>query len=117
MTVSTKAPTEKLAKMLTVSLITLVSSGAISTSSETLASELPPEFASSEKALRNVQIAAENGDAEAMYWLAMLHIEGSISSANYDRGIELLKASANRGNKNAERMYAFMGNAFSGEGC
>ena len=64
-----------------------------------------------------IQTAAAEGDVEALYWLAMMHIEGTITGADYERGMELLKTASRRGNKDAERMYAFMDNAFSGEGC
>ena len=60
---------------------------------------------------------ADQGDTEAMYWLAMMHVEGTITGADYDRGVELLKKSAFRGNPNAARVFSFMENAFSGEGC
>ena len=69
------------------------------------------------RSLAAIQSAAARCDAEAMYWLAMLHIEGRIRDANYDRGVQLLMASAEKGNKDAKRMYAFMDNAFSGDGC
>ena len=76
--------------------------------------------AADEGALRSmeaIQVAVGKGDLDAMYWLAMMHIEGSFDGANYDRGMELLKSAAFRGNKDAERMFAFMDSAFSGEGC
>jgi TPR repeat protein len=69
------------------------------------------------QSVESVQAAAAQGDIEAMYWLAVMHIEGTIAGADYDRGVELLKTSAFRGNPDAERMYTFMDNAFSGEGC
>ena len=64
-----------------------------------------------------VRTAAAGGDAEALYWLAMMHIEGSIEGADYDHGVELLQVSARHGHKDAERMYAFRNSAFCGEGC
>ena len=64
-----------------------------------------------------LKAAASQGDAQAMYQLSLLHIEGAISDADYDRGLRLLKRSAAMGNRNAQRMYAFMDNAFVGEGC
>ena len=65
----------------------------------------------------SIQAAATRGDAKAMYQLAMLHIEGAIEDADYDTGVRLLKRSASKGNRDAQRMYSFMDNAFSGEGC
>ena len=70
-----------------------------------------------DRSVAEIQSAAARGDGEALFWLAMMHIEGSISNADYDTGIEFLRASARRGNKDAERMWSFMDNAFSGEGC
>ena len=64
-----------------------------------------------------LQTAASRGNPEAMYELAMLHVEGGIPNADYDQGIRLLKKAAAKGNQDAQRMYAFMDNAFSGEGC
>ena len=64
-----------------------------------------------------IHSAAAGGDGEALFWLAMMHIEGAIENADYDKGIELLRTSARHGNKDAERMWSFMDNAFSGDGC
>jgi TPR repeat protein len=69
------------------------------------------------QSVAEIQSAAAGGDGEALFWLAMMHIEGSIENADYDKGIELLRISARRGNKDAERMWSFMDNAFSGDGC
>jgi len=65
----------------------------------------------------SIKAAASRGDAEAMYLLAMLHVEGKIAEADYDEGIAWLRKSARKGNRDAQRMYAFMDSAFSGEGC
>ena len=80
--------------------------------SETLSAD-----AEEQRSLDAIQAAADQGDADAIYWLAMLHIQGSIADADYEKGIELLKSAAFRGNKDAERIFGFMDNAFSGEGC
>lgn len=69
------------------------------------------------QSVAEIQSAAAGGNGEALFWLAMMHIEGSIEDADYDKGIELLRTSARRGNKDAERMWSFMDNAFSGDGC
>lgn len=69
------------------------------------------------QSVESVQTAAAQGEIEAMYWLAMMHIEGTIADADYDRGVELLKTSAFRGNSDAERVYSFIDSAFGGEGC
>jgi hypothetical protein len=37
--------------------------------------------------------------------------------ANYDTGIAMLKRAAVKGHVDSQRMYHFMDNAFSGEGC
>ena len=71
----------------------------------------------SERTAETIRVAAAQGDAQALYWLAMMHIEGTIAGADYEHGMELLKTASRRGNKDAERMFAFMDNAFSGEGC
>ena len=71
----------------------------------------------SKRSFVSINAAAARGDSEAMYLLAMLHIEGIIPKSDYDEGIHWLKKSAAKGNKDAERMYSFMDNAFSGEGC
>ena len=60
---------------------------------------------------------AADGNLEAMYWLGMLHIEGKISDANYEKGSSLLRQAAARGHVDADRMWSFMNNAFSGDGC
>ena len=65
----------------------------------------------------SLEAAAARGDPQAMYLIAMLHIEGAITDADYDLGVRLLKKSAAKGNKDAQRMYSFMDSAFSGEGC
>ena len=70
-----------------------------------------------ERSVITIKAAASRGEPEAMYKLAMLHIEGNIQNADYDTGVRLLKRSAAKGNRDAQRMYAFMDNAFSGEGC
>jgi hypothetical protein len=51
---------------------------------------------------------AQNKDLEAMYWLAMLHIEGKIESASYDRRVELLRAAAEACHPEAERIHSFL---------
>ena len=71
----------------------------------------------SKRSVISIKAAASRGDAEAMYLLAMLHVEGKIAEANYDEGIAWLRKSARKGNRDAQRMYAFMDSAFSGEGC
>ena len=71
----------------------------------------------SKRAVIVLQSAAARGDADAMFKVAMLHIEGTVVDADYDYGVRLLKRSASKGNSDAQRMYAFMDNAFSGEGC
>lgn len=73
--------------------------------------------AESRRSVASLQAGAARGDPEAMYWLGMLHIEGNIDDADYDLGIRMLKRAATKGHKDAQRMYAFMDNAFSGEGC
>ena len=70
-----------------------------------------------DQSVAEIRSAAAGGDREALFWLAMMHIEGSIENADHDKGIELLRTSARRGNKHAERMWSFMHNAFSGDGC
>ena len=60
---------------------------------------------------------AQAKDPDAMYWLAMLHIEGKIDNASYDKGVQLLGEAADAGQPEAERIRSFMENAFSGDGC
>jgi TPR repeat protein len=67
--------------------------------------------------INSLQIKARSGNLDAMYWLAMLHIEGTISNANYEEGLELLRTAAGQGHEEAGRMWAFIDNSFSGEGC
>jgi TPR repeat protein len=71
----------------------------------------------SKRAVISIKAAASRGDPEAMYLLAMLHVEGQMPEADYDEGMRWLKKSAAKGNRDAQRMYAFMDSAFSGEGC
>jgi TPR repeat protein len=71
----------------------------------------------SKRAVISIKAAASRGDPEAMYLLAMLHVEGKMPEADYDEGMRWLKKSAAKGNRDAQRMYAFMDSAFSGEGC
>jgi len=71
----------------------------------------------SKRSAISIKAAASRGDPEAMYLLAMLHVEGKMPEADYDEGIRWLKKSAAKGYRDAQRMYAFMDSAFSGEGC
>ena len=82
-----------------------------------LESETRASGYATDQSVAEIRSAAAGGDGEALFWLAMMHIEGSIENADYDRGIEFLRTSARRGNKDAERMWSFMDNAFSGDGC
>ena len=67
--------------------------------------------------LERLRAQAAQGDLDAIYWLAMLHIEGKISGADYSTGTGLLRRAADQGHSDASRMWSFMHNAFSGEGC
>ena len=69
------------------------------------------------QSLEMIQTAVAGDDVEARYWLFISHIEGPISGADNDYGVELLTTSAGRGDRDAERMYTFLDHAFSGEGC
>lgn len=103
---------KSLRKTLSVSLVVAMYTGGA-------AADLGPQAGeeAEKSSVELVRTAAAGGNAEALYWLAMMHIEGSIKGADYDHGVELLQESARRGNKDAERMCAFMDSAFSGEGC
>ena len=74
-----------------------------------------------EKRAKRTAISLEakvaRGDLDSMYMLAMMHIEGTMEQADYDTGVRMLKRAAAKGHKDSQRMYRFMDNAFSGEGC
>ena len=71
----------------------------------------------SNRSVVSIKTGASRGEPKSMYLMAMLHIEGNIPGADYDEGIRWLKKSAAKGNRDAQRLFAFMENAFSGEGC
>ena len=64
-----------------------------------------------------MKAGAARDDPDSLYWLAMLHIEGAIDDADHDLGVSLLNRASFKVHKDAQRMYTFMDNAFSGEGC
>ena len=72
---------------------------------------------SAKRSAASLKAGAARGDPDSLYWLAMLHIDGTIDDADYDLGVNLLKRASFKGHKDAQRMYTFMDNAFSGEGC
>ncbi len=106
------AATKKFRQTISVSLVIAASAGAVPPSLGSEAAGQDPD-----KAVASIRAAAARGDAEAMYRLAMLHIEGKLPNADYDLGVQLLMDSAAKGNEDADRMSAFMASAFSGEGC
>ena len=108
---------DRLARTLTVSLVAAAFAGVTAPPTGVLAGESSAGIVLVERTVQDTRLAAEQGNPKAMYWLAMMHIEGSIEDADYDYGVDLLRSSARRGNKDAKRMYLFMDNAFSGEGC
>lgn len=100
--------------------VSLVMSVYLAQSGGEAAAQAGEEQEGKKSALRSpasLQAGASRGDPDAMYWYAMLHIEGKIEDADYDLGIRMLKRAATKGHKDAQRMYTFMDNAFSGEGC
>jgi TPR repeat protein len=71
----------------------------------------------SNRSVLKLESQAARGNLDAMYLLAMMHVEGDMPDANYDTGIAMLKKAAIKGHADSQRMYHFMDNAFSGEGC
>ena len=52
-----------------------------------------------------LQSAARQGDADAMYWLAISYLDG-----DFDQGVKWLERASVRGNDKAQNLYAFINN-------
>jgi TPR repeat protein len=109
---------ERMISSFRVSLVvTLCLSSPAGTTDPDTGNQLRENEREGSRSVLKLESQAARGNLDAMYLLAMMHVEGDMPDANYDTGIAMLKKAAIKGHADSQRMYHFMDNAFSGEGC
>ena len=109
---------ERIISSLRASLVvTLCLSSPAGTTDPDAGNQLSENGREGSRSVLKLESQAARGNLDAMYLLAMMHVEGDMPDANYDTGISMLKKAAIKGHADSQRMYHFMDNAFSGEGC
>ena len=98
-------------------VVTLCLSSAAGTTETVTGNQRSESGRESSRSVIKLESQAARGNLDAMYLLAMMHVEGDMPAADYDTGIAMLKRAAVKGHVDSQRMYHFMDNAFSGEGC
>ena len=102
---------------LTMSLVVTLCLSQYANPLQASAEENTSEEKGAQRTVLKLNSRATRGDLDAMYLLAIMHIEGAMDDADYEMGVRMLKKAPARRQADSQRMNQIMDNAISGEGC